>query len=232
MPAAAVLLAGAVGCDASSMTGATADTTPSIAVTLTSPQVEAARDQVELLVANVTRRGGYGGDVQLVIDSIPSGVRAQVSGYITENGVTSAFVAVHVDSGVALGIYTMAVRAVAFGLPDIVTPLSVVVEPDGTPGYTLETRPINVTRGTSVTVYANIDRSSDAINVPVTISAEKLPAGVTVSLYPTTNQKVLSNMTVTVGADVEPGQYSLTIRGVTGGLSDRVATIPLQVLPN
>jgi hypothetical protein len=53
-----------------------------------------------------------------------------------------------------------------------------------------------------------------------------------VSFYPVSNVAALSNMTVTVGADVQPGQYSVTIRGATSGLSDRVATIPLQVLPN
>jgi hypothetical protein len=220
-----------IACDSASMP-TTRAASPSIAVTVTSSELEVPREQVELLVASVTRGGGYTGDAQLVIDSIPAGFRAEVSGYITTSGMTSALLAVEVDSTVALGIYTLAVRAVAFGLPDVVTPLSVVVESASTPVYTLETRPIAVMRGTSGMAFANIDRGANTLNVPVTISAEGLPAGVTVSLYPVTNSEALSNMTITVGSGVAPGQYSIRIRGATSLLADRVATIPLQVLPN
>jgi hypothetical protein len=39
-------------------------------------------------------------------------------------------------------------------------------------------------------------------------------------------------MTVFIGSGVAPGQYSITIRGMSDALNDRVATIPLVVLPN
>ena len=227
-PAAAVLLFAAVACDSGSMTSSPP---PTIGLSVTSSQIEAAQGEAELVVANVTRGGGYVGDVTFVIDGLPDGMRAEASSLITANGVTSALLAVAVDSTVAIGNYNLAVHATASGLPDAVAPLAIVVEPVGTPVYTLETRPVSVPRGSSVTVFANIDRANSR-DVPVSLSAEKLPAGVTVTLYPVTNPKALSNMTISVDPTVPPGQYFISIRGAAAALTDRVATIPLLVLPN
>lgn len=208
------------------------ESVPTTSVRISASQLEVARGQVELVLANVTRGGGYDGDVALVVDKAPDGIRAQVSGYITANGVTSAYIAVFVDPAVDVGIYEVAVRAIAFGLPDISVPFSIVVEPSGTPAYTLEIRPIAIARGTSAVISTYIDRGSNSRDIPVVLTVDTLPAGVTVSLYPVSNAKSLTNMTVNVGADAAPGLRWLTIRGRTTSLNDRTATIPLQVLPN
>ncbi len=85
-------------------------------------------------------------------------------------------------------------------------------------------------RGSSVSGFASIDRGLNTLDVPVTLIAENVPAGVTAILYPTTNYKALSTMTVTVAANVAPGHYTFSVRGVAPGLADRTAIIPLTVL--
>lgn len=230
-PAVAMLLAALAACDAASVPSLP-QANPAISVSMSSPQLEVARGQVELVLANVRRSGGYGGDVTLIVDGAPAGIRAQVSGYVTENGMTSAYVAVFIDQSVPIGIYNLSVRVIAFGLADAAAPFSVVVEPSGTPAYTLGSRPISILRGTSAVMLTYIDRGSNTRDVPVVLTAEGLPGGVTVSLYPITNAKSLTNMTVTVGAGVPPGHHTITIRGTTSTMNDRITTIPLQVLAN
>ncbi len=197
---------------------------------VTSPTVEIAGGGAQLVMASVTRLNGYDGDIALVVDALPEGMRAESDGMQTADGVSSALIAIVASTAVIPGKYPVSVRAIGFGVPDASVALSVEVSPAGTPVYTLEARPISAYQGASTVVRASIDRGANTKSVPVTLTATAVPNGVGVLLYPETNVAAITTMTVVVGPGVPLGQYAITLRGVSVGLPDRVATIPLTVL--
>ena len=202
-----------------------------LAAYLTSPSIEIATGGAQLVMVSVTHLNGFTGDVLLVVDAVPEGMRAESSAMETTDGVSSALLAISAPATVAAGSYPVTVRAIGFGVPDASVPLTIVVSPSGTPVYTLEARPVSAYQGTSTAVRASIDRGVNTKNKPVTLTVTGAPNGVGVTLYPETNDAAVSTMTVTVAASVPVGQYTITLRGVSVGLADRVANIPLTVLP-
>lgn len=204
--------------------------TPGIIAYVTSPTVEITGGGAQLVMASVTRLNGFNGDVEVVVDALPEGIRAESSGMETADRVSSTLIAIVASTSVAPGEYTVSVRAIGFGVPDASVALTVVVSPAGTPVYTLEARPISAVAGASAIVRTSIDRGVNTKSRPVTVLVTDVPNGVGVSLYPETNVAAITTMTVVVGPNVLPGQYAIKIRGVSVGLPDRVATIPLTVL--
>lgn len=220
------LIVATAGCGAD----AVAAPPPGMVASLTSGAVEVASGGVDLIVASVIRTGEFAGDVQFVVDGAPEGIHVEASTTQTSTGVTSALLAIAASGAVPLGDYPLTIRAIAYGVPDARATLLVTVAPAGTQGYTLEARPIAVVRGANASVNASIDRGVNTKNVSVALTAPGLPAGVSATLYPATNTAALATLTVTVGGEVTPGHYTITLRGVAAGIADRVAVIPLTVL--
>ena len=204
--------------------------TPGMIAHVTSPTIELAGGGAQLVMASVTRLNGFDADIALVVDALPEGMRAESNGMETVDGMSSALIAVVASTNVVPGQYPVTVRAIGFGVPDASVGLTVVVSPAGTPVYTLEARPISVYAGASAIVRTSIDRGVNTKSRPITVLVTDVPNGVGVSLYPETNVAAITTMTVVAGPNVLPGQYAIKIRGVSVGLPDRVATIPLTVL--
>jgi hypothetical protein len=201
-----------------------------IALTVGSAEIDLPQGLAVLTVANVSRSGGFAGDVVFAVEGAPSGMRALAASPETLDGVTSVLVAVGTDPGFATGTYPLTVRASGGGVSDAVGSLTVIVRPAGTGVYALEVRPVSVAQGGQTVELVRINRA-DFLNIPVTISSEHVPAGVTITIYPVKNIKALSYMTVAAARTAEPGQYRITVRGFTPGLADRIETVPLTVLP-
>jgi hypothetical protein len=224
-----VALAAATACRVSELD--LAPQAPALALAVGSEVLDLPQGLAVLTVVNVSRVGGYGGDVTFSVDGVPSGMRALTSSPETRDGVTSVLLAVGTDTGFATGVYPLTVRASGNGVHDVVGLLTITVTPAGSGVYALEIRPVSVVQGGQVTTLVSINRA-DFLNVSVRTTAEHVPPGVTATIYPEDNLKALSNMTVAVGRNVAPGQYSFTVRGTTPGLADRVAIVPLTVLPS
>jgi hypothetical protein len=220
-------LAATTACRVSEL--AIAPPVPAVALAVGSDLLDLPQGLAVLTVVNVSRIGGYVGDVTFSVEGTPDGMRALTSSPETLDGVTSVLLAVGTDPGFPTGVYPLTVRASGNGIHDVLGLLTVTVTPAGSGVYALEIRPISVVQGGQVTTLLSINRA-DFFNVSIKTTAEHVPSGVTATIYPEDNLKALSNMTVSVGRNVAPGQYAFTVRGTTPGLADRVAVVPLTVL--
>lgn len=219
-------LATTMGCRASELDLAAP---PALALAVGSDLLDLPQGLAVLTVVNVSRVGGYAGDVRFSVDGAPDGMRALTSSPETVDGVTSVLLAVGTDAGFATGIYPLTVRASGNGVHEALGLLTVTVTPAGSGVYALEIRPVSVMQGSQVTTLVSINRA-DFFNIAIKTTVEHVPSGVTAIIYPEENLKALSSMTVAVGRNVAPGQYSFMVRGTTPGLADRVAVVPLTVL--
>jgi len=204
---------------------------PALALAVGSEVLDLPQGLAVLTVVNVSRVGGYAGDVTFGVDGVPDGMRALTSSPETRDGVTSVLLAVGTDPGFATGVYPLTVRASGNGVHDVLGLLTVTVTPAGSGVYALEIRPVSVMQGGQVTTLLSINRA-DFLNISIRTTTEHVPAGVTATIYPEDNLKALSNLTVAVGRNVAPGHYSFMVRGATPGLADRIAIVPLTVLPS
>jgi N-acetylneuraminic acid mutarotase len=70
---------------------------------------------------------------------------------------------------------------------------------------------------------------SDGFSGAISLSAVNLPAGITVTFSPATLTGFgVTNATFTVGLDVTPGDYTITVAGMSGGLTE-TTTVSLTV---
>ena len=202
---------------------------PAIALTMGSDRLDLPTGLAVLTVVNVSRAGGFTGDIAFSVDGAPEGMRALASSPETADGVTSVLLAVGSDPGFATGTYPLTVRASGNGVHDAVGLLTVTVTPAGSGVYALEIRPVSVMQGGQGTALLSINRA-DFLNVSVKTTAESVPPGVTVTIFPEENLKALGNMTIAVARSVAPGRYTFTLRGTTPGLADRTEIVTLTVL--
>ena len=224
-----VTLALLAGCRASELEPSAS--TSALTLTVGSDQLDLPQGLAALTVVNVSRARGFSGDVSFSVEGVPDGMRALASSVETQDGVTSALLAVGTDPGFPTGVYPLTIHASGNGQPDALGLLTVTVTPAGSGVYALEIRPVSVPQGGQVSTLLSINRA-DFFNISVRTTAENIPAGVTVTIYPEDNLKALSNMTVAVSKNVAPGEYRLTFRGSTPGLADRIEVVPLTVLPS
>ena len=89
----------------------------------------------------------------------------------------------------------------------------------------------SVAQGGNTTTTATLTRSGDFTG-GVTLSVTGAPTGVTaaVSNTQTTGLITTGTVTVTVGAAVAPGTYSLVVRGNGAGVTEATATFSLTVI--
>lgn len=217
------------GCRASDL--AAPASTSALTLTVGSDQLDLPQGLAALTVVNVSRAPGFTGDVTFSVEGVPDGMRALATGIETTDGVTSALLSVGTDRGFPTGVYPLTIHASGQGQSDALGLLTVTVTPAGSGVYALEIRPVSVPRGGQVSTLLSINRA-DFFDVSIRTTAENVPAGVTVTIYPEDNAKALSNLTVAVARNVAPGEYRLKFRGSTPGLADRIEVVPLTVVPS
>jgi hypothetical protein len=172
-------------------------------------------------------RASTGGAVTLRVDGSPAGLTATVAPRSTDPRVND--VTFTAGASVAAGTYTATLRASASGVPDATTNIDIVVT---TAGIALSLSPTSLTLfpGTSGTVTAAITRTDFSGNVAV--STENVPAGFTTGVSQFSSASSSAAVSVTVGATVAAGNYTLTIRATPIGLSaaaSRTATLDVIV---
>jgi hypothetical protein len=136
-------------------------------------------------------------------------------------------VTISVATTVALGTYRLTIRGTAAGFPDRTVPLVLTVA--GLGGFTLSASPspATVAQGASRAVSITVNRSGGFSGI-VLLQVEGAPTGLTVALNPgatSTN----STLTLTAGASLAVGNYSLTIRGQAAGVAEQTLTLQVQV---
>ncbi len=159
----------------------------------------------------VTDEYGFTGNVALSVSGLPGGVTAL---WVTNPTTSYSSLYLYATNSVTPGLYPLTITGTSGSLTQATT-LNLTV---AAPTFTMSPLgTLTMGTGTSNGYYVNIQRLYGFAG-GVTLSASGLPSGVTVSFNPSTipGTSTYSYMTFNVGASTAPGQYPLTITGVSG----------------
>jgi len=170
---------------------------------------------------------GFTGTVSLTASGLPSGVTASLSP-ASLSGYAGSTLTVIVGSEVPPGAYTATVTGTSGGLTHGATVTVTVPAPD----FSLSASPSVLSvaqggRGTSTLTVSPLNGFMGSVS----LSASGLPSGVTAAFSPASVAGSGSSvLTLLVGAGVPPGNYSVTVIGVSGSLT-RTTAVYLTVTP-
>jgi subtilase family serine protease len=169
---------------------------------------------------SVSPQNGFSGSVLLSAKDLPGGVTATFSPNPTASGSTMTLTA---SDGASLGEYNSTIVGTS-GKQTVSSPFSVSVY---TPTFTLSTYQSAVlSPGSSGLAYISINPLYGFLG-SVNLSVSGLPTGVAASFSPNpvTEESV---MTLTASKSASPGQYNLTVTGVSGKES-ATTVVPLMI---
>jgi hypothetical protein len=198
-----------------------------LAMALESTALTVYQGGEQSFTASVTRIGDFSGQVVLTVEDLPPGVTATVGQTSTVGQVTSATVTVRAAPTVALGPYQITVRGHANQLPDATARLGIfVAEP---PAFTLALSRSAVTtiRGGIAPLTVTFARTNLASPISLSLAG---PAGISAAFTPNPAAADTAAATLSVGSEVSPGTYTVTIRASATGVVDRSATLTVSVL--
>ncbi len=97
---------------------------------------------------------------------------------------------------------------------------------------TLASTTISLVQGATASTTASLGRTGNFAG-SVTLGADNVPTGVTVTFSPSTVSAGTTSITIAfaVATTVAPGNFSVTVRAQAAGLTDRTASITLTVTP-
>jgi len=202
----------------------------SIGITLSS-QTVLQGSSVDYTVT-ITPTNGFNGAVDLNVSGLPSGA----SGFFDPNPVTppdttTSTLTVSTTSGIENGTYTLTVSGTSDPLIRTTNCTLVVV---GNQSFTLDPQPGSQTvRRNSFTSYAIGILPSGGFDSPVTLIVSGLPRGSSAAFYPNPlipdqDSEQASLLLITTSRSTKTGEYTLTITGTGGGITDQ-ATVTLKV---
>jgi subtilase family serine protease len=167
---------------------------------------------------------GFTGTVTLSTSPLPSGVTASFGTNPTTN---TSVLTLTASSTAATGTTNVTITGVSGSITQTTT-ISLTVNPASSPNFTLSASPtsLSIARGSQGTSTITIT-PSDGFTGGVTLSASGLGSGTTASFgtNPATQTSVL---TLTANSSARTGLFTITVTGVSGGLS-HTTTISLRV---
>jgi len=221
----AMLLAGCGG----GGDGGTTTLTPAISITLSSSTLTVVQGTTGNVTVNLTRSGGFSGDVSLVVTGLPTGVT--VAPATISTGSSSATLTFTVAAAAATGNSTLTITASGSGVTAVLASLAITVNPATVAGnYTLSASPASpsIAQGASAAVVITVTRTggfTGAVNLSVTGAA----TGLTTALAATSVVGTTDTLTLTASATATPGTQNLTIRGTATGLTDQTAALAVTI---
>ncbi len=172
-------------------------------------------------------RTNFTGNVTLSVEGAPSGMTTSFD--LNPVSGNAAVLTLAPDGTVAIATYTLTIRGTATGLADRTVTVDVMVTAPAAPDYLIGVNPAALTINQGDNEDAAITLTRSNFTDAVTLSAEGVPANVTVSFSENPVNDNDSEMTVAVGAGVPTGAYSFTLRSTATGLPDKTVTIDLTV---
>ena len=165
------------------------------------------------------------GSFSQTVSGLPSGATATFTPIVP---TTTSQLVVATTAATLDGVYPLMVTATLGTLVKAAMVTLLVATP---PNFTMALSPtaITVNRGASADVVATLLRTGPA--GPITIDAQSIPAGVTVTPSPAVVNALStsSRLAIAVSAAAVPGTYAMTVRGVSGVITRTQAltlTIP------
>ena len=210
---------------------------PSFTLALSATSANVAQGANTPVTITVARVGGFAGDVTPTLEGAPAGVTGVFSSVVTA-GTTTATLTISVALTTTVGTYNLTVRGRGTGVPDVTAPLALTVTAAPS-SYTLAVTPstLSIAQNGNSPIAVTIGRSNYV--GAVTLALSGAPTGVTGVFAPAAPTGTTSTLTLTIGAAVAAGQYTLTVRGTgaasslvsrsTANVVDQTATITLTV---
>ena len=202
--------------------------TGSFTIALSSATASLPQTASTFVTVTLTRSGGFSGPVTLTISGSPTGVSATMDPAVLSGNTAESRIDLTASASAALGTSTVTITGTSGARQASATfALSVVTAPD----YTVAV-PASVSVAVGATSDVTVDINRSNFTGGVTLALVNPPAGITGTFSPvpsTTNSAVLS---LSVGSNVAPGIYPLSIRATAGGFSDRTTALQLAVIPS
>jgi uncharacterized membrane protein len=205
--------------------------TPAISIALSSSTLSVTAGQTGTVTVNLTRSGGFTGDVAVAVEGLPAGVTFTATPASLGSAVTSTVITITVPANAAAGTSNLTVRATGSGVTAQTAALALTIVAAPAPNYTLAVSPATATvaAGGNTTVTVNITRTN--FTGGITLAATGLPAGVTAAFNPTgANTGNTATLTLTAAANAAANAgATVTVTGTATGITDKTATFQLAV---
>jgi hypothetical protein len=175
---------------------------------------------------NISRSGGFTGNVALAVTGQPANLTATLAPASTTGN--SSILTVTTTSAVAVGTYPLTITGASTGLANQTTTVVVTVAAAG--GFTLSAGPaaLSFAPGGGGTSTITITRTGGfAGNVALAVTGQ--PANLTATLNPTATTGNTATLTVTTTSAVAVGAFPLTITGSSPGLPNQTTTVAVTI---
>ena len=206
--------------------------TPAIGITLSGNTLSVTQGQTGSMTVNLTRSGGFTGDVAVTVEGLPTGVTVTPASTTIGAAATSGVINLAAAANATAATTNLTVRATGTGVTAQTATLALTVVAAPVPNYSLAvgSGTISLAQGASNnTQVVNITRSGGFTGA-VTLAAEGLPTGVTASFNPASTSGPSSTLTLTAAANAATGTATVTVRGTaTGVQGDKTTTFTLTV---
>jgi hypothetical protein len=199
--------------------------TPTIAITLSSSTLSVVQGTSGNVTVNLTRGGGFSGDVTLAVAGLPSGVT--VSSATITAGSGSATLSFVVGAAAAAGNSPITISASGSGVTAASASLTLTVTAAQASGnYTLSASPASPSfaQGGSATVVITLTRTGGFAGA-VALSVTGAANGLTAVLASASTTGTTDTLTLTASVSATVGAQTLTIKGTASGLTDQTVTV-------
>ena len=204
--------------------------TPAISIALSSSALNITQGTTGTVTVNLTRSGGFAGDVAVAVEGLPGTVTFTSAPTAIGASASSAVITFNVAGAAAPGVINATVKATGTGVTAATAAVAITVVAAPTPSFTLAVAnaTVTATQGGTATQTINITRSGGFAGA-VTLSADGLPTGVTAAFDPSSPTTNTSTLTLTAAATATTGTSTVTVKGTATGQADKTATFQLTV---
>jgi uncharacterized membrane protein len=181
------------------------------------------------VILNVTRTGGFTGEVTFDLGPAVPGLQGLFSFAPDRTTGNQTTLSIDLLSGTPTGSYDLVVVGRSAGLADRTATIRVtVVAPP--PSFTLTVGPTGVTLPQGGTGIANVSIGRvGGFAGAVTLAVTGAPQGLTATLNPTSTTGNTSTLTLTAASNLAPGTYAMTVTATSPGMPNRTAQLQAQV---
>jgi hypothetical protein len=204
--------------------------TPAISIALSSSALSVTQGTNGTVTANLTRSGGFTGNVAITVEGLPGTVTYTSAPATIAGGASSAVITFDVAGAATPGVINATVKATGTGVSAVTAPLAITVVAAPAQSYSLGVAnpTVTATQGATATQTVNITRTGGFAGA-VALTASGLPTGVTAAFDPQSPAGNSSTLTLTAAANAATGNASVTVKGTATGQADKTATFQLTV---
>jgi uncharacterized membrane protein len=187
--------------------------TGAIALSLNPGSATVAQGGSTVVTGTLTRSGGFSGEVSILVANAPSTVNAAAF-LETIGSTTTATIAVQVGAATPAQTYDITIIAQASGVATATAHFMLTVTAQQ--GYAI----LGVTPSGDVTLAPGTTDNTKTLTISrfnytasLALTAENLPAGLTVSFSPSLTTGNSAALSITASTSVTPGNYTILLRG-------------------